>query len=449
MVLHTDPCRRPRVGRLVWPVLVSLVLVACSGPVGTPSAPPVPSQTASTALGGASADLDLLLQRIESIHPDPWHGVTRTDFVAALDALKGAIGTMTPPEAEVAVMRLVAMVSANGRDGHMFALPATGHEGPVLPVRLYEFADGVHLTAAMSGYEGLVGARLVDVNDHPIDEVLAALEPLVPRDGPATVPAFRPVFLLRTEVLRGLGLVGGGDVPLTVTGPGAAPERTVTVTPVAFASYLDWAGPAGMTSLPHRSDTLYLDDRGSVFWWEFLTDSRTLYARYTAVRRPDGAEVAAFAARAAEPDVDRVVLDLRQNPGGDNRTYAGLLAAVQAPTVNRPGHLVVMIDRVTFSAAANLATQIEQSTSATFAGEPMGGGLNFWDDVTWLDLPDLPVPMQVGISRLYWQMSTPDDPRLTIDPQIAVPVTAAAYFAGVDPALGAVLAAPQGSAAVR
>ena len=79
----------------------------------------------------------------------------------------------------------------------------------------------------------------------------------------------------------------------------------------------------------------------------------------------------------------------------------------------------------------------------------MGGGLNFWDDVTWLDLPDLPMPMRVGISRLYWEMSTPDDPRLTIDPQIAVKVTSADYFAGVDAALDVVLAATPGSDAAR
>ena len=212
---------------------------------------------------------------------------------------------------------------------------------------------------------------------------------------------------------------------------------------------MDWAGPSGVASLPARSDTLYLEDRGSVFWWEYLADSRTLYARYTAVHRPDGAALAAFSARAAEPDVDRVVLDLRQNPGGDNRTYASLLDAVQAPQVNEPGHLVVMVDRVAFSAAANLATQVEQSTSAVFAGEPMGGGLNFWDDVTWLDLPNLPVPMQVGVQPPLWEMSTPDDPRLTIEPQIAVEVTWTDYFAGVDAALDAVLAATPGSNAAR
>jgi hypothetical protein len=96
---------------------------------------------------------------------------------------------------------------------------------------------------------------------------------------------------------------------------------------------------------------------------------------------------------------------------------------------------------VTFSAAANLATEIERSTDAMFIGEPMGGGLNFWDDVRWVQLDALPVPMRVGISTRYWQFAAPDDPRLTIEPDESLPVTAADFFAGRDPALDAALAA--------
>ena len=134
----------------------------------------------------------------------------------------------------------------------------------------------------------------------------------------------------------------------------------------------------------------------------------------------------------------RIVLDLRQNRGGDNHTYSQLLSDIEQLSDGGPP-LYVLVDRLTFSAAANLATQLEGRTSATFAGEPMGGGLSFWDDVTWVQLPHLAIPMQVGISRRYWQMSTPDDPRLTITPTIAMPVTAADYFAGRDSTLDAIL----------
>src|SRR5215210_7825502 len=101
---------------------------------------------------------------------------------------------------------------------------------------------------------------------------------------------------------------------------------------------------------------------------------------------------------------------------GWSSTFGSLLELVRDFAADHPGQTWVLIDRVTFSAAANLATEIEQRTDAVFIGEPMGGGLNFWDDVTWVRLDHLPVPMQVGISTRYWQFAEPDDARLTIEP---------------------------------
>ena len=57
-----------------------------------------------------------------------------------------------------------------------------------------------------------------------------------------------------------------------------------------------------------------------------------------------------------------------------------------------------------------------------------------------VDLPNWPLPSRVGVSTRYWQFAGPDDPRLTITPDIAVPVRAADYFADRDPVLEAVLA---------
>ena len=137
--------------------------------------------------------------------------------------------------------------------------------------------------------------------------------------------------------------------------------------------------------------------------------------------------------------VRRLLLDLRQNPGGDNTTYGTLLDLVQDFAEAHPGQLRVLVDRVTFSAAANLATDIERRTDAVFVGEPMGGGLNFWDDVTQVRLDSLPVPMQVGVSTRYWEFADPDDARLTIEPDIAVPASREDFLGGGDPVLDAAI----------
>jgi hypothetical protein len=303
----------------------------------------------------------------------------------------------------------------------------------MLPIRVYEFAEGVFVTAVAPGLDtSLVGSRITAIGEMPIEALLAEIEPLVPRDGPATVPAFRPIFFLQHDVLRGLEIVGDGPVRMTMERPGGE-EATVDLEPMAADAHADWAGPFGLHQLPIDPGVRYLAS-GETFTAELL--DRTAYLRYRSVQSMDVREARQWLDR---DEADRLVLDLRQNPGGDNGTYGRLFRLVVDFAETHPGGVTVLIDRVTFSAASNLATEIERATDARFVGEPMGGGLNFWNDVSWVDLEALPIPMRAAVSTRYWEFSTPDDPRLTIEPDVAIEVTAAEYFAGSDPALEAAL----------
>ena len=416
---------------------LALVLSACGTPADTDSSPSpdVPSASPSPNLEAARADLDRALAQLEAIHPEPFHAIDREEFVGELDALKDSLDGLTADQAMVGLMRVWARLSEE-RDGHQFAFLAEGHDEPVLPIRVYEFDEGVFITAAMGQYADLAGAQLVSVNGHPIADVLAALEPLVPRDGPSTVPAFRPIYLLKVAVLRGLGLVGDGEVEVGIDdGIGA---RTVSMAPVPVAEFEEWAGWLAYTGLPPRAGLRATEQREETIWVEHLPEG-AIYIRYPAVFDIPQATIDQIdELTAAHPD-ERVILDLRQNPGGDNHNYANLLSHLMAPEIDRSGRFYVLTDRVTFSAAANFSTDIEQQTHAFFVGEAPGGGLNFWDDVTWEHLDDYVVPMRVAISVRYWEKSTPEDPRLTIEPDLAIPTLAADYFAGRDPVLEAAL----------
>jgi len=426
---------RESVRRLGFGILF-LSLMGCSPGSPSPTADGSAGPSAPD-LAAARADLDHLLEALEETHPNPWHGISRDDFVAALDDLKGRLGELSADETAVELQRAVALLSRKGRDGHQFAIPAPANEAPILPMSVYEFAEGLFVTAALPPNEEIVGQRIVAIAGHPIADVLAVLEPLVPRDGPATVPAFRPAFLLSTYVMRGLGLIGPEEVELTVADAQGV-ERTATLTPMPFDDYFEALGGDAMTQLPDRADTLYLSSE-EIIWSQLLSDGHTLYIRYTQVRDLSAA-VGAIRDQAQGPGVDRIVLDLRQNGGGDNHSYPPLLSVLEDFADAHPGRLVVLTDRITFSAAANFATEVDHGTDATFVGEAMGGGLNFWDDVIFIGLPHLARPMRVGVSTRYWEKSDPDDPRLTIEPDIALPVRAADYFAGLDPALDAAVA---------
>lgn len=396
-------------------------------------ASPSSSRSASGDLATAAADLDQLLELLEVIHPEPFHGVPRDEWVARMQEIQAALPDLTPEEAMVEVMALVCMLSREGRDGHQIAFPPAG--GPMLPFRVFEFSDGVFITDALDGE--LVGARITAVAGHPIEDVLAKIDPLVARDSPATVPGFRPFYFLRADVLEGLGLIDdNSSVTLTVEPAGGGAARDVTAATISSAEFQEWAGPLGIIHLPER-DGLRFTTPEPLFWTEDLGGG-ALYVRLTQVQTVQSSEVEALSAAIESPDVTKVVFDLRHNPGGNNFTYPYLLAILQR--IEQP--MWVLTDRRTFSAASNLSTEIEQTTEARFAGEEMGGGLNFWDDVQFVELVNLPIPLSVGISTVYHQKSFAEDPRLTIEPDLPVPYRSADYFAGVDATLEAVLAAP-------
>jgi hypothetical protein len=415
-------------------LLLALGGAAC----GAQAQSSAPDASGAVDLEAARAELDHALRQLELIHPEPFHAIGREDFVAELEGLKSRLGELAPEQAATELMRIWALL-ATERDGHQFALPLDTEGEPVLPLKVYEFEEGVFVTAAMAPNENLAGSRLTAIGETPISEVLARIEPLLPRDGPATVSSFRPIYLLRAIVLRGLGIAGGGPIPVTVDDGGTA--RTVELEPVPASEFLAWSpGFTAFHGLAPRDGLRHTQPATEPLTVELLARERAVYVRYSQVQEVSSDELDELSLLGARRDVDRVVVDLRQNPGGNNFTYPSVLEALADDAIDRPGRLVVLTDRVTFSAASNFATEVEQTTSALFAGEPMGGGLNFWNDVDFIALPDFAVPMRVAVSTRYWQKSTPEDPRLTIQPELAVPVRAADYFAGRDALLEAVLA---------
>ena len=437
--MHADATHalRVRLGALA----ATLVLLTACAAAPPPSASPPPTDVPAPPTGSASppatssaVDLSWLVDELERSHPAPFHAVERETFVAAIDGLEARLPELTAEEALVETMRVWAMLSRD-RDGHQFAVAQDEHAGDVLPIRLYEFAEGVYITDAMSPHADLVGGRIVALGGEPMDDVLAAVEPLVPRDGPQTVRAHRPILLLEVDVLRGLGVAGDGPVAIEVEAPGGE-RRTVELRPVTADEHAAFAPQFGRYRLPLDQRVAYL--ASSEAFSATLLDDGTAYLRYRFVE-PMGLDDVRAWVEAVQ--VRRLVLDLRQNPGGDNGTYGALRDLVTEWAEAHPGTLTVLTDRVTFSAASNLATEIEQRTDARFIGEAMGGAPNFWDDVRWVDVDALPIPMRVGVSTIAWQFAPADDPRLTIDPDVAIEVTAADYFAGRDPALDAALAA--------
>ena len=139
--------------------------------------------------------------------------------------------------------------------------------------------------------------------------------------------------------------------------------------------------------------------------------------------------------KAVKPKQTRgVIVDLRNNPGGNNETYGPLLDELRR--VAKRKRVVVILSRLTFSAAQNFATEMDYVVHPVFVGEPSGGAPNQYGGAALTFLPASKLMLRVAPG--YWH-KTPEDPRLTIDPQVPAPLSSADFFAGRDPALEAAI----------
>jgi hypothetical protein len=456
---HAPIRREPRGRRILaaaFGTIVAAAALAC-GPAPTATVPPSavhassPSPGASQATAASPAatpdrvagwrgDLELLVPGMDAIHPKLTHGVSGAALHDSVASLVGSIEISTDDELMVGVLRIVAMVSAAGCDAHTGAFIWGAGTYPVdsLPFRLWLFEDDLVIVDALPGYEVLIGARIDAVEGRPIDDVLSALDPIIPRENAQTVRLLLPRYLLIPQVLRGLGMADEGPISLSLVTAGGAPIVS-PIDSVSMAEYNAWAGPYGL-HLPADPEVLYLSRMDEALWWQLLPDAETLYVQYNRVDHLPAATLADLRTAALAPDIARVVLDVRHNFGGELSALTPVVSLLADPPINQPGRLFVITGRNTFSAGSLLVARVDE-TEAVIVGEPMGGCPTTYGDASDLVLPFSGITVSVA-SELSVGVRA-DDERLTIEPDTIAVLTREDWSDGRDPALEAiVLVAP-------
>ena len=299
-----------------------------------------------------------------------------------------------------------------------------------MPVEFAFFEEGLFIVATDSRFSDLLGAQVIRFGDHSVAEVSQALDPLISRDNLAAPQVMGPMRMRNLPLMAGLGLIPNPtQVSLTVRDQ-SSKLRTVTLPADSnIPSRKLWDGyPKNwlrfVDTLPGPLP-LYLKNAYKDYWFEYLSDSKTVYPQWNHVHSDAEEPIDKFFDRVGQfvqqHSVDRLVLDMRWNNGGDT----GLVPAVLVPAVleslirdlkiDQPGKLFVIVGHRTFSAAQNAATMIGRFTPAVFVGDTTGSSPNFIGEDVALQLPYS--KLMVSISDLYWQSSWPTDYRVWITPQ--------------------------------
>ena len=366
----------------------------------------------------------------------------------AAEQLRQDIPTLSDGEVWVRMQMLLAMIGQSHNSIWHFR-NADRVDITMIPLSFYIFSDGVHVVDAEQA--DWIGAKVLRIADTPTAEVMQQLEQVVTSETPMKTTWLGPAYLRMPQVLHTLGITeDAGPVSLTLRLPEGTTE-TVTLDP-GPVERRQKLRPHGLPDA--GPPPLWLSRPDDYYWMRRLSDRDALYVQVNQIVNEthvpqvvDDADVggptveslAEFTTRLRETlKTDRpsaLILDLRRNNGGNTFLYTDLLRALIAYDGSPTTRLFVLTGRNTYSAALNLATDLDRLTDATFVGEPTGGKPNTHGNESAVTLPYS--GLTAGLSAVYWQHSVPQDHRLGIAPDMPVRLSSQAYFNNRDPVLDA------------
>jgi hypothetical protein len=395
-------------------------------------------------------DLLYLAEMLPLVHGNLFHAMTKEHFDEAVKSLHDRIPFLSRHQIIVELAHIGAMIG----DGHSgirllwYVMATLVHDQKIsfrfYPIQLYSFKEGIFVQAAKPELRRLAGARLLKIGDKTCDEAYSAVRELVPRDNEMFVKLYAPCLLTQAEVLSALGIIEDmekapylfeveGNLKLLELKP------TATGPPAGFALDPAWVDAREGSQI---ESPLWLRDPRNYFWFEYLKDSKTLYVQYNAVANKPNETVADFFNGVFEfaesNEVDKFILDLRHNGGGDNYLNRPIVhGLIKSSKLNQKGKLFAIIGRATFSAAQNLVNELDKHMNVIFVGEPTGGKPNHYGDAAGITLPNSQITFYA--STLWWQDMDPRDDRPWIGPQITAELSLDDYRNNRDPALDAIL----------
>lgn len=396
-------------------------------------------------------DLRDLAAEIPRRHKNAFHSVTREDFERAVAELDSAIPGLTDDQIVVGLMRIIAMIG----DGHtQYAMPATFR---FFPVELYWFGDTLRVTRVAPQYRRALGARVVQIGDTKIEDAYAAVSTLIARgEGELWVRRLSPLLLRNPEILHGLGVLPSAERGRYTFEDDSGSRFSLDLEPVARTAQARSEQTRTEQDQWFSATTvepLYQQRPNEKLWFVYLENDRTLFFKFNGY--PGYWPFYRFAKRLVDfidhHSVDRFVIDLRQNGGGNFTQFKWLLKPDLARRrfleerrwwprgIDRPRHLYVAIGRETFSAGMLNAVELKNELAAVLVGEPTGGRPNAYSE----DGPRIVLPnshLVVHVSIRYYRLVDEDTPGLMPDRRINV--TWADFVSGRDPVLDWILAQP-------
>jgi hypothetical protein len=394
---------------------------ACSGP-----APP------SARDRNWQQDIAYLARELPAVRAAGLGAVSPTAWHAAAARLEAAVPRLTDGQIIAGLAQLVAMLHD---DETLVEFPP----GPVLTLDAQWVSGGLYLLAVPAADRELLGARVLAVDGHPAAQVLARAGTTVGAEDPQLLSNTETGALDDLSLLHWLGLTTSAATAVLTVKTRAGTQEAVRLT-AAHSGFITW--PQFFTDqepgLAHIPLPLYQQDATQPYWLRVLPAQHAVYLKYNQCLPGSGFQKLAAQALAllqAHRDY-RLIVDLRDNGGGDSEPFQSLISGLQAdPRLTAPGRVIGLVNQFTDSSATVDAQSLKQA-GAVLIGQPPADPIDEWGNEQTLRLPHSGLVIQYTTATINGTGTRWGIPDIVVKP------TLAEILVGDDPVLGAALSYP-------
>lgn len=297
-----------------------------------------------------------LKRQIESTHPNPYTKITQQEFESQIEILKKNWNKQDAMQQYFSLRHLVALIG----DAHTQVFKPTEND-KVLPFFALPYGGHSIIVQAEEAYKELAGKELIAINGIKIKAILQKLFSIISYDKEewAYLNAHHESRLFSN--LKYVGAIKKGNV-VGIKIKDITTGKTKTLK-VAFSENMQINNPVFANLAP----TLF---QSGYYRANFLDD--ILFIQYNVCADFPDMPMKEFASRIKQlPEAKKIIVDLRNNTGGDSTVITPLLEVLRDITKDRKIPLFSFVGNRTFSSGVMAAIDLKE-IGAILMGEEMG-----------------------------------------------------------------------------